>query len=379
MAELSRPWSGIVLGDSGPYSDDQWSDTWASKSAPTIATEGIFRGQLNELDTAGAVSPVVINTGRAMVDGVWYENNVAVNVAVPNPAANPRVDRIVLRKSWAAQTVRITRIAGAEAAAPVPPALVQNDTVTWDTPLWQVYITVPGAIEPWADERDWIGQYEPAGYLTGTRVYLEDDFFEGVSPFIHGSNRRFWYVEDATGGQITLLDLAGFGAGGIKLAYPNATPVSGVNLNSVVQRPDQINARLMMRLYEVNTHANLDRAFGFVSSEGTVTPANGVFFRSVGAANWEAVTRNGGVESATATGQALTAAWKLFEIRMRGSTLVEFLIDGVVVATHSPTLPVAASIPANIGMLLILGLIDSAAPAADIYEYVDLARLEGDR
>ena len=148
MSESSRPWSGIVTGDSGPYSDDQWSDIFATFLAHIVASQGVWEGQLNELVASGAVTPVAINTGPALVDGVWYESDASEDVAIPSPAVNPRVDRIVLRKDWALQTVRLTRLAGAESALQVPPApaLVQNDGVTWDLPLWQIHITVAGVI-----------------------------------------------------------------------------------------------------------------------------------------------------------------------------------------------------------------------------------------
>ncbi len=171
MAEVSRPWSGAVTGDSGPYSDDQWTDVWKTLLGPVVATQGVFQDQLNVFALGGlAASPVTIDTGRALVNGIWYESNTSVNVAIPTPAVNPRVDRIVLRADWAAQTVRITRIAGAEGAAPTPPALVQNDGVTWDLPLWQVHITVAPVLTIFRDERAFIGQYEPTGN-SPTRIH----------------------------------------------------------------------------------------------------------------------------------------------------------------------------------------------------------------
>ncbi len=373
MAERSRPWSGIVTGDAGPYSDDQWTDSWASLLGPIIASEGVFRRQTNELNVTGAVSPVSVNTGRALVDGTWYESDVAVAVSVLSPAANPRIDRIVLRKDWALQTVRITRIAGAEGAAPVPPALVQNDGVTWDTPLFQVRIIVAGTITIYADERDFIGQYEPATYVRDDEVYFEDDFFDGVSPWVNNEARRMWQVEDATGGQILSSTPAGFGAGAVTLSYPAATPAAGVALHSLNHMPDVINARTTIRAFEVATDANLDRYLGYVSAVGNIIPNDGVYFRSVGAGNWFAVTRTGAAETVTDTGQAPTAAWKKWEMKQRGSSVVEFWLDDVLVAVHTTNIPVAVALE------FALGLIDSGAPAAQVYQRIDYVKGFGDR
>jgi len=144
MAEISLEWSGTTTGDAGKYSDDQWSDRWRKIFTNDRATEGYLPGYENELEITGATSPISVNTGAAFVDGKFYENNAALNVVVPSPTVSTRVDRIVLRKSWVAQTVRITRIEGIEGGG--APALTQTDGTTWDVPLYQVTITTGGAI-----------------------------------------------------------------------------------------------------------------------------------------------------------------------------------------------------------------------------------------
>jgi len=74
-------------------------------------------------------------------------------VVIPSPTVSTRIDRIVLRKSWVAQTVRITRIEGIEGGG--APALTQTDGTTWDIPLYQVSITTGGNITL-TDERVYI-------------------------------------------------------------------------------------------------------------------------------------------------------------------------------------------------------------------------------
>ena len=128
------------------------------------ATEGVLYGIGNNLAVTGASSPVAVNTGSALVYGIWYENDASVNVTIPTPASNPRIDRVVLRASWSAQTVRITRIAGTEAASPTAPALTQVANTTWDIPLYQVRITTGGVITL-TDERTYIKHPGVYGWL----------------------------------------------------------------------------------------------------------------------------------------------------------------------------------------------------------------------
>jgi hypothetical protein len=148
MAETSLPWPDTATGDGtagAGYSDDQWSDSWRKLLLHYRASRGVLKDYANELAATGGTSPVAINTGAAMVDGKLYENTVSVNVVIPTPAGSTRIDRIVLRKDFAGQTVRIFKIAGAEGTG-VPPAITQTDGTTWDLPLCQVSITTGGII-----------------------------------------------------------------------------------------------------------------------------------------------------------------------------------------------------------------------------------------
>ncbi len=379
MAEISRPWDGTVTGDAGPYSDDQWSDSWLSLISPLIASEGVFDAQLNELDLSGVVTPVSIATGRALVDGTWYETNtVPVTVAIPTPGANPRVDRIVLRKNWAAQTIRITRIAGAEAASPVPPAIVQTDGVTWDLPIWQVHITVGGVITQFRDDRQFIGQYNVSAEGSPALVSINDDFFDGGS-FADAERRRFWEANiPATAGNSISPSSAGGSPGrGVILLGHGAIAAEPVYLRSQVHEPSTINARLFVIAREPNTDANLDRVLGFTSDPTVILAAEMIAFYNDASVdgNWHAITRTGGVSagSDTDTTIALSNTFKRLEIEVVGTQSVNFIIDGVVRATHILNVPVTASSLA----LQVRGA--AGAPASQVYQHVDWVRLIGDR
>lgn len=144
MTELSRPWAGITTGDAGPYTDQHWSDIWEAMFGRKSANMGVLKNVPSELIVTNTSSPVGVAAGAAIVNGTWYESTAGESITVPTPGASTRIDRIVLRKSWAAQTVRLTRIAGVEGGA--APALVQVDGTTWDIPLANVSITTGGVI-----------------------------------------------------------------------------------------------------------------------------------------------------------------------------------------------------------------------------------------
>lgn len=163
MVEISAPWNGTTVGDASiaPYdAPTEWAKIQNSLGggggSPNLGI--VFRGELNELAVTGTATPVSVDTGRAICWGTWYENGAAVTVAIPTPAVSTRIDRIVLRKSWSAQTVRITRIAGAEGGG--VPAMTQSAGITWDIPLAQVSITTGGVITV-TDERTFdAGNYQ---------------------------------------------------------------------------------------------------------------------------------------------------------------------------------------------------------------------------
>lgn len=144
MTESSIFWTTGSTGDgASPYTQAQCI-LWLRQTFCGADNEGVLKDYLNELATTGASSPVATNTGGAYVYGFPYNNSVSVNTAIPTPSSNTRIDLIVLRASWAAQTIRITRIAGSEGGG--APSLTQTDGTTWDIPLAQASITTGGTI-----------------------------------------------------------------------------------------------------------------------------------------------------------------------------------------------------------------------------------------
>lgn len=150
MAELSYPWDGTTTGDANiaPYNAaTEFAAILEQVSGSSARADrgGVFFGYLNDLAVSSVgVSPASVASGAAIVFGTIYDNSTSVNVAIPTPAGATRIDRIVLRKSWSAQTIRITRIAGAEGGAAQP--ITQTPGVTWDIVLAHATITTGGVV-----------------------------------------------------------------------------------------------------------------------------------------------------------------------------------------------------------------------------------------
>jgi len=187
MAEESYPWDDVLVGDAtlAPYDDDVWSDIWRTLFTKDPSTQGVIKGHLNELLVSGTTSPITIETGAAMVDGKVYDNDAALSFPIPLPTTN-RIDFIVLRKRWATQTVRVTRVAGFEGGG--APAITQMDGNIWDIPLAQININSTGTII--------VSDYR--NYLTGQSLEIDPSKCNGRLTLTSGTPVTMADVSDAT-------------------------------------------------------------------------------------------------------------------------------------------------------------------------------------
>lgn len=139
MAQTSLPWGGVAVGDFGPYTDDQWSDTWRKLFTRDRTTEGVFPDYLSELAiTNPAGLTIRVASGGAVVDGKFYENTANVDFAGAAPGGGSNFYTVVLHKDFAAQTVRLSML-GPNVVA--PPAVTQADGVDWEIAIATVEIT----------------------------------------------------------------------------------------------------------------------------------------------------------------------------------------------------------------------------------------------
>lgn len=150
MTEKSGFWNTEGVSPVGDqldgYNEIVWSDA-ASILASCSGFEGVGASLLNALEViATDLNEVTVDTGGAVVDGKWYKNDAGKAVVIPSAVGggNTRIDRIVLRCSWAGYTVRIHRIAGTDAATPTAPAITQTSGTTYDITLAQVLVDTSG-------------------------------------------------------------------------------------------------------------------------------------------------------------------------------------------------------------------------------------------
>lgn len=186
MTESSWFWDGVVTGDAGfaPYSEIEWSRV-TKKLYSRTDNQGAIKDTLNDLEvTTSGTNSVSINTGRALVKGWLYENSESTSLAIPTPVSNPRIDRIVIRKSQVLQNVRATRIAGTENASPTAPALTQVEDTDWDIPLVQARIETSGAITLTNEKEYIVTPLAPYG----NKILIEE--------IVAGANDTFSFIFD---------------------------------------------------------------------------------------------------------------------------------------------------------------------------------------
>lgn len=181
MAESSILWTTNGTGDgiNSGYTQAQMHEMFRALFAGRNTTNlgGVVQDYLNKLAVTGAASPVAIDTGAAIVYGLPYFNSASVTVAIPTPSVSTRIDYIVLRAGWVAQTVRITRVAGTEGEG--APALTQSAGVTWDIPLATASITTGGVITV-TDARQWIAVM-PIALRDATIIYVKTASLQTLS------------------------------------------------------------------------------------------------------------------------------------------------------------------------------------------------------
>lgn len=156
MTEWSGLWTAGA-GDGHPYSQDEISDhIWKVVLGDPAANAGVFPGQLNELAvTSPGNNTVRVASGRALVEGMFYESDGNNDLTVASPSVGTTGKRVVLRKSWSARTVRAVVITSADGTATLP-ALTQVDGGTWEIPLASFTITTGGVIGALVGERQYL-------------------------------------------------------------------------------------------------------------------------------------------------------------------------------------------------------------------------------
>lgn len=120
------------------------SEAWAQTVRAIIGT-GVVAGLGAELAVIEANPPAMsvrVGDGAAFILGYGFEvygGPDTVVIAAANPT-NPRIDRIVVRRSMSAREVVIAVLQGTPAGSPAPPALTESEAGTYEIPLAQVLV-----------------------------------------------------------------------------------------------------------------------------------------------------------------------------------------------------------------------------------------------
>src|SRR5512139_3425710 len=150
MAEDSAFWGGTTVGDAAsadvwqaPYTSEEWSDIWSKMFASDSTSGFVIPLHENELAVEAenpASMDVSVLSGVATIRGRLYENTTTATLTIgANASGSPRIDRIVLRTSFAAQTIRLVVLQGTPGATPALPTLTQ-DANTWEVSLAYIWV-----------------------------------------------------------------------------------------------------------------------------------------------------------------------------------------------------------------------------------------------
>lgn len=168
MAEDSMLWttSGTGDGPGGGYTQQNWLDLHRYLFTPDVeGTQFILPRKGNKLACTAGASSVNVDTGAAFVYGFFYKNTASVNVPITTPTLGTTGIRVVLRASWAAQTVRATVIRNSDGVSAVP-AATQTPGTTYDVTLATGTITTGGVVTL-ADARAYL---QPAWEIAGSML-----------------------------------------------------------------------------------------------------------------------------------------------------------------------------------------------------------------
>ena len=98
MTQVSLPQAGDGVGDSGPYTSDDWAQFFEVVfTGDQAATQGVLRNYLNELEVTAAANTISIDTGAGFCYGHWLLNDASVDInANACAGVETRWDRVVL-------------------------------------------------------------------------------------------------------------------------------------------------------------------------------------------------------------------------------------------------------------------------------------------
>ena len=134
---MSQVYFPFDAGSGGSVTEAQWG-----LMAKQWLGTGVIKDQLNDMqvyaDSTGM--QVKVKTGQAWIQGHFFQSDAEVVLAIAaSNATLARIDRVVARVDWSANTVTLAVLTGVAASSPVAPALTQN-TSKWEISLAKISV-----------------------------------------------------------------------------------------------------------------------------------------------------------------------------------------------------------------------------------------------
>lgn len=124
-------------GSGSNVTENQWSEFMRH-----VMGDGVIRNELNSFAVFGDSTgmQVKVPSGKAWIKGHYGSNTsqVTVPIAAADPT-NPRIDRVVLRLDWTANTISLEVLQGTPAGSPSAPSLTRTAT-RWELSLARVAV-----------------------------------------------------------------------------------------------------------------------------------------------------------------------------------------------------------------------------------------------
>ena len=204
---MAKTYFPFDAGAGANVTEAQWREM-----AEFFLRSGVIKGELNGLEAYGDSSglQVKVRTGKAFIKGHYFKSDAEETLAISsNSSGNPRIDRVVLRADFTANTIDFAVLTGTPAGSPKEPTLTQSST-TWEVSLAKVAVA-NGAATITAgnvtDERSYARAVDIPTLTTAQRDALPSSVkTEGMVIYNDTTNQHEWWTGSAwsaLGGNIT--------------------------------------------------------------------------------------------------------------------------------------------------------------------------------
>jgi len=203
-------------------------------------------------------------------------------------------------------------------------------------------LSVVGACQVWGSD---LQTRQSSLYPYQSVIELQEEFISGTTSSGNIGNLG-WSLDLSTSGTYGLINAETNRPGLSQLATGTTIgSVPGIRLIGAVNL-DTSNNFSTLYVVRLNTNdANTQVRIGVSTNPPTVPPTSGIYFEKLAAdTNWFCVTRNGGVETRTDSGTAITTNFTTQFIQRNTSNVI-FILDRVQVCSHTTNIPSVDSTP----------------------------------